>query len=89
MPGLSARFFIGRDGMLQSVHMGEISREGLLPGSRNSKPRGRYQQVIRLTLRRVVFLQVAQDRFPQFLAAIGHALFLDHPSPQIVPPRIR
>jgi len=32
VPGLPATFFIGSDGMLQSVHMGEISREGLLSG---------------------------------------------------------
>lgn len=32
VPGLPATFFIGRDGTLQSVHMGEISREGLLTG---------------------------------------------------------
>lgn len=32
VPGLPATFFIGRDGMLQSVHMGEISREGLSTG---------------------------------------------------------
>jgi thiol-disulfide isomerase/thioredoxin len=32
VPGLPATFFIGSDGMLQSVHMGEISREGLLAG---------------------------------------------------------
>jgi len=31
-PGLPATLFIGSDGMLQSVHMGEISREGLLAG---------------------------------------------------------
>ena len=30
VPGLPATFFIGRDGTLQSVHMGEISREGLV-----------------------------------------------------------
>lgn len=32
VPGLPATFFIGSDGALQSVHMGEISREGLLTG---------------------------------------------------------
>lgn len=32
VPGLPATFFVGRDGLLQSVHMGEISREGLLAG---------------------------------------------------------
>lgn len=32
VPGLPATFFIGSDGLLQSVHMGEISREGLLAG---------------------------------------------------------
>ena len=32
VPGLPATFFIGRDGTLQSVHMGEISREELLAG---------------------------------------------------------
>lgn len=30
VPGLPATFFIGRDGTLQSFHMGEISREGLV-----------------------------------------------------------
>lgn len=35
VPGLPATFFIGSDGMLQSVHMGEISREGLLSGIAN------------------------------------------------------
>ena len=34
VPGLPATFFIGRNGTLQSVHMGEISREGLLEGIR-------------------------------------------------------
>ena len=34
VPGLPATFFIGRDGTLQSVHMGEISREGLTMGIR-------------------------------------------------------
>ncbi|MCK9550469.1 hypothetical protein [Aquamicrobium sp.] len=34
VPGLPATFFIGRDGTLQSVHMGEISREGLTTGIR-------------------------------------------------------
>ncbi len=33
-PGLPATFFVGSDGRLQSVHMGEISREGLLAGIR-------------------------------------------------------
>ncbi len=33
-PGLPATFFITRDGVLQSVHMGEISREGLTTGIR-------------------------------------------------------
>ena len=33
-PGLPATFFIARDGTLQSVHMGEISREGLTTGIR-------------------------------------------------------
>lgn len=32
VPGLPATLFIGSDGTLQSVHMGEISREGLLTG---------------------------------------------------------
>lgn len=32
VPGLPATFFIGSDGILQSLHMGEISREGLLAG---------------------------------------------------------
>lgn len=32
VPGLPATFFIGRDGKLRSVHMGEISRERLLSG---------------------------------------------------------
>lgn len=32
VPGLPATFFIGSDGALQYVHMGEISREGLLTG---------------------------------------------------------
>ncbi|MBV2143471.1 TlpA family protein disulfide reductase [Falsochrobactrum sp. TDYN1] len=32
VPGLPATFFIGSDGMLQSVHMGEISRETLAAG---------------------------------------------------------
>jgi thiol-disulfide isomerase/thioredoxin len=31
-PGLPATFFIGRDGTLRSVHMGEISREALTSG---------------------------------------------------------
>ena len=30
VPSLPATFFIGSDGLLRSVHMGEISREGLL-----------------------------------------------------------
>lgn len=34
VPGLPATFFIGRDGTLQSVHMDEISREGLTTGIR-------------------------------------------------------
>ncbi|MFC5386517.1 prolipoprotein diacylglyceryl transferase family protein [Aquamicrobium segne] len=33
-PGLPATLFIARDGTLQSVHMGEISREGLTTGIR-------------------------------------------------------
>ena len=32
VPGLPATFFIGRDGTLRSVHMGEISREALTSG---------------------------------------------------------
>lgn len=32
VPGLPATLFIGADGMLRSVHMGEISREALLAG---------------------------------------------------------
>lgn len=32
VPGLPATFFIGRDGKLRSVHVGEISREKLLSG---------------------------------------------------------
>jgi hypothetical protein len=31
-PGLPATLFIGADGRLRSVHMGEISREALLTG---------------------------------------------------------
>lgn len=34
VPGLPATLFIGSDGMLRSVHMGEISREGLISGMR-------------------------------------------------------
>lgn len=40
-PGLPATLFIGSDGKVQSVHMGEISREGLLAGIeriQSSKP---------------------------------------------------
>lgn len=33
VPGLPATLFIGSDGILHSVHMGEISREGLLTGT--------------------------------------------------------
>ncbi|TWG95901.1 thiol-disulfide isomerase/thioredoxin [Mesorhizobium sp. J18] len=35
VPGLPATLFIGSDGTLQSVHMGEISREALTEGVRN------------------------------------------------------
>jgi thiol-disulfide isomerase/thioredoxin len=38
MPGLPATLFIGADGTLQSVHMGEISREGLLAGIERIQP---------------------------------------------------
>ncbi|HRP77487.1 MAG TPA: TlpA disulfide reductase family protein [Aquamicrobium sp.] len=38
VPGLPATLFIGADGTLQSVHMGEISREGLLAGIERIQP---------------------------------------------------
>ncbi|MFC0220498.1 prolipoprotein diacylglyceryl transferase family protein [Pseudochelatococcus lubricantis] len=41
VPGLPATFFIGSDGTLQSVHLGEISREGLLEGINRIRPEER------------------------------------------------
>lgn len=38
VPGLPATLFIGSDGILQSVHMGEISRESLLTGIEQIQP---------------------------------------------------
>lgn len=38
VPGLPATLFIGRDGVLHSVHMGEISREGLMTGIARIQP---------------------------------------------------
>lgn len=38
VPGLPATLFIGTDGMLGSVHMGEISRESLLTGVKRIRP---------------------------------------------------
>lgn len=42
-----------------------------------------------LPLRRIMFLQVVENGLTQLLTTIGHALFLDHPLPQIIPPCIR
>ncbi|EXL03063.1 hypothetical protein BG36_13095 [Aquamicrobium defluvii] len=42
-----------------------------------------------LSLRRIMFLQVVDNGLPQLLTSIRHALFLDHPLPQIIPPWIR